>query len=249
MKDERQSAENNNGQKMYSYSHPTTVLLPSYSNPARVLLPSYSHPGLKNPVKTGDFREFRNAKKKLHASLMSLSRNLMAPNPLLRGSNSPALSDYKPADYDGGFISYPIVTMPGPKRRPLSAKKSPHTAKRPDRPGDRQKAGRVIGMDSDDATAPPPRPNPAYVRLSSLTELPGRLERPALGEAKRENPAAAAVGLGDLVERAVRLESLTYGENAVPGRSRSPSASIPPASACKKSSRPPVSAVAGSAKS
>jgi 23S rRNA pseudouridine2605 synthase len=37
--------------------------------------------------------------------------------------------------------------MPGPKRRPFSAKKSLHSAKRVERSGDGQRAGRVIGMD------------------------------------------------------------------------------------------------------
>jgi len=112
--------------------------------------------------------------------------------------------------------------MPGPKRRPFSAKKSPHSAKRLERPGDRQKAGRVIGMDGGDATAPstakprrpgkfrpggakPPRGGTTTSRYSRKPRpvAKQRRPRPATAQPIGEHPSGerlqkvlAAAGLG-----------------------------------------------------
>ena len=132
-----QIPKKNNGQKMYSYSRSTTVLLPPYSNPTGVLLPSCLHSGLQNPKKTAEFREFQNAKKKFRATLKSPSRKPHRSKPSAPCS-LPCPMTSQPIMMETSN-SNPIEFMPGPKRRPFTAKKSPHSAKRPDQPGDRQK--------------------------------------------------------------------------------------------------------------
>ncbi len=102
--------------------------------------------------------------------------------------------------------------MPGPKRKPFSAKKAPHSAKRPDRPDGRQQAGRVIGMDSGDATAPAaakPRVRQAFQpdriarkagkpnRIGSQAGKPDVRRRKPRPGAKRRRPRPVAQPVGE----------------------------------------------------
>jgi 23S rRNA pseudouridine2605 synthase len=73
--------------------------------------------------------------------------------------------------------------MPGPKRRPFSAKKSTHSARRPERPADRQRAGRVIGMEGEAAPASGERKPQRPGKYKSSTQRsakygPGKGKRP-----------------------------------------------------------------------
>jgi 23S rRNA pseudouridine2605 synthase len=101
-----------------------------------------------------------------------------------------------------------VETMPGPTRKPLSAKKSRPPAKRVDRPGDRQRAGRVIGMEGGEAPAAgqakPRRPGgPSRPGKAAGTGYRGGKRMPPKGgtrgaphkfKRRRPRPAAAPVG-------------------------------------------------------